>query len=189
MRQAILRHPFVTGIGDGTLDVDKFRFYVRQDYLYLIDYSRVIALAAARSPDLETMGWFARLLDGTLNVEMDLHRSYCAEFGISNEDLEVTPMAPTTMAYTRFLLNVAHQGTYPELVAAFLPCQWGYWEIGDHLIASGHPSRMRLSTPSGLRCTWTREFKGPGRLGAFAGGPRCLFFGYGRGLPRWRPPT
>ena len=51
VRQAILRHPFVTGIGDGTLDVDKFKFYVRQDYLYLIDYSRVVALAAARSPE------------------------------------------------------------------------------------------------------------------------------------------
>ena len=103
VRQAILRHPFVTGIGDGTLDVDKFRFYVRQDYLYLIDYGRVIALAAARSPDIETMGWFARLLDGTLNVEMDLHRGYCAEFGISSGELEATPVAPTTMAYTRFL--------------------------------------------------------------------------------------
>ena len=144
VRQAILSHPFVTGIGDGTLDVDKFRFYVRQDYLYLIDYSRVIALAAARAPDLETMGWFARLLDGTLNVEMDLHRGYCAEFGISREELEATPVAPTTMAYTRFLLNVAYQGTYPVLVAAFLPCQWGYWEIGDHLQRQGVPAHAPL---------------------------------------------
>ena len=75
---------------------------------------------------------------------MDLHRSYCAEFGITNEELEATAVAPTTMAYTRFLLNVAHQGTYPELVAAFLPCQWGYWEIGDHLRQRGIPTHAPL---------------------------------------------
>ena len=155
LRRAILAHPFVTGIGDGTLDVDKFRFYVRQDYLYLVDYSRVIALAAAKAPDLETMSWFARLLDGTLNVEMDLHRSYCAEFGITSGDLETTPMAPTTMAYTRFLLHVAHQGSYPQLVAAFLPCQWGYWEIGDHLHRAGEPA------DAPLYAQWIRMYVDP----------------------------
>ena len=144
IRKAILRHPFVTGIGDGTLDVDKFKFYVRQDYVYLVDYSRVIALAAARAPDLETMGWFAKLLDGTLNAEMELHRSYCAEFGITRQELEATQAAPTTMAYTRFLLSMAYQGTYPELVAAFLPCQWGYWEIGDNLHRKGEPADAPL---------------------------------------------
>ena len=47
VRQAILGHPFVTGIGDGTLPVEKFKHWVSQDYVYLIDYSRVLALASA----------------------------------------------------------------------------------------------------------------------------------------------
>ncbi len=68
IRRAILSHPFVTGVGDGTLPVAKFKYYVLQDYVYLIDYSRVLALASARATDLETMGWFARLLDETLNT-------------------------------------------------------------------------------------------------------------------------
>ena len=76
IRQAILAHPFITGIGDGTLPVDKFQHYVKQAYVYLIDYSRVLALASARAPDLESMGWFARLRDEILNTEMELHRSY-----------------------------------------------------------------------------------------------------------------
>ena len=137
IRQAILKHPFITGIGDGTLDVEVFKYYIRQDYLYLIEYSRMLALASARAPDLDTMGWFAKLLDGTLNIEMDLHRSYCAQFGITTADLEGAKAAPTTLAYTNFLLNVAHQGSFSELAASFLPCQWGYWEIGDHLSKHG----------------------------------------------------
>ena len=43
--KAQLEHPFVRGIGDGTLPEDRFRFYVRQDYLFLIDYGRLLALA------------------------------------------------------------------------------------------------------------------------------------------------
>ena len=155
IRQAILAHPFVTGVGDGTLDVEKFKYYVMQDYAYLIDYSRVLALASARAPDLETMGWFARLLDETLNVEMDLHRSYCAEFGITPQQLESTRPAPTTVAYTSFLLKVAHQGSFGELVASLLPCQWGYWEIGDHLARQGEPE----SAP--LYCQWIRMYTAP----------------------------
>lgn len=158
LRQAILRHPFTAGIGDGTLDVEKFKFYVRQDYLYLIDYSRVLALASARAEDLETMGWFARLLHETLNTEMELHRGYCAQFGISRRDLEETQASPTTLAYTRYLLTVAYHHTFPELVAALLPCQWGYWEIGNYLNQRGLPRHAPLY------CQWiemyaSEEFK------------------------------
>lgn len=133
LRNAILRHPFTIGIGDGTLDIEKFKFYVCQDYLYLIDYSKVLALASARSNNLGNMSWFARLLNETLNTEMELHREYCAKFGISRNKLEQTKLSPTTLAYTQYLLNIARHNQYPELVAALLPCQWGYWEIGNHL--------------------------------------------------------
>ncbi len=144
LRQAILSHPFVTGIGDGSLPVEKFKHYIKQDYVYLIDYAKVLAAASARAPDLETMGWFAGLLDETLNTEMELHRSYCAEFGITREELERTKAAPTTIAYTGFLLKVAHLGSFGELVAALLPCQWGYWEIGEHLAKQGVPKGAPL---------------------------------------------
>ena len=118
VRRAILAHPFVTGIGDGTLDVEKFKFYVRQDYVYLMDYSRVLAMASARAPDLDAMGRFARLLHETLNTEMELHRGFCAQLGITAGELEATEAAPTTLAYTGFLLNVAHQRSYAELAAS-----------------------------------------------------------------------
>ena len=144
VREAILSHPFIVGVGEGTLPVEKFKYYIMQDYVYLIDYSRVLALASARAPDLEIMGWFAGLLDETLNTEMDLHRSYCAEFGITRQELEATRAAPTTIAYTSYLLMIAHQASFGELVASLLPCQWGYWEIGQHLSKRGEPKQAPL---------------------------------------------
>ena len=144
IRQAILEHPFITGIGDGSLPVDRFKYYVIQDYVYLIDYSRALAIASARAIDLQDMSWFARLLDETLNREMELHRSYCQSFGISLQELESVEPAPTTMSYTNFLLKTAYQGSFGELVASLLPCQWGYWEIGDHLLKRGLPTSAPL---------------------------------------------
>ena len=140
IRQAILNHPFVQGIGRGDLDPERFKFYITQDYAYLIDYARVLALAAARAPQLDTMAWFAKLLDETLNTEMELHRSYCAQFGITRQELAAAQPAPTTIAYTAYLLRTASQGSFGELTAALLPCQWGYWEIGQHLAQQAPPN-------------------------------------------------
>ena len=128
--RAHVDHPTVKGIGDGTLSMDRFRYYMSQDYLFLIEYCRVIALAAAKSPDLESMSRWASLLDETLNSEMELHRSFCADFGITPPELEATLASPTTLAYTGHLLDVARSGTIEEIAAAMLPCQWGYDDIG-----------------------------------------------------------
>ena len=144
IRDGILGHPFIVGVGNGTLNVKNFKHYVLQDYVYLIDYSRVLAVASAKAPDLDTMSWFASLLDETLNIEMDLHRKYCQEFGITLSDLEQTIASPTTIAYTSFLLKTAYHGTFAEFVAALLPCQLGYWEIGEHLSNLGKPSDAPL---------------------------------------------
>jgi thiaminase/transcriptional activator TenA len=126
-------HPFIVEMGEGTLDVEKFRFYMIQDYLYLIDYSKLFALGAVKADDLQTMGKFAMLLDSTLNVEMSLHRTYAAQFGITETELETAPPSPITLAYTHYMLHTAQNGSLAELVAALLPCMWGYWEIGKEL--------------------------------------------------------
>lgn len=144
IRRQILTHPFVCGIGDGTLPLEPFTYYIRQDYVYLLEYSRVLALGVAGARDLEIMELFAELVHATLHIEMELHRGYSARFGISRQELEATPASPTTHAYTRHLLSVAYGGTTAELMAALLPCQWGYWEIGRELAARGLPMNQPL---------------------------------------------
>ena len=126
-------HPFVTGIGDGSLSIDKFCYYLSQDYLFLIGYCRVVAMAVAKSPDIDSMGRWARLLDETLNSEMDIHRNFCSEFGLSVNQLESTTPSATTLGYVEHLLKIAKEGSIEEISAAMLPCQWGYDEIGRSL--------------------------------------------------------
>jgi len=133
-------HPFVRGIGKASLDATKFRHYVRQDYLFLIDYARLLALGCARAPRLDAMTRFTQLAGAVLGSELELHRSYAAEWGVSTAELENEQATATTRAYTDFLLRVAALGDYGELVAALLPCMWGYHEVAARLAESGRPS-------------------------------------------------
>ena len=152
--EAVLEHPFVRGIGDGTLPVERFRFYIEQDYIFLLEYSRVLALAVAKGVELPSMARFAELLHATLNVEMALHRGYAARFGIAEGDLARVAAAPTTYAYTRHLLATAYAGSPAEISAALLPCQWGYGEIGRALAERGEPADQPLYAE------WIRMYAG-----------------------------
>jgi len=143
--RAQLDHPFVRGIGDGSLDPAVFGVWLRQDYLFLLDYARVFALAAARAPDPATAARFVTLLQETATTELDLHRSYVAEFGISVEDLEREEKLPTTQGYADFLLRTAALGEFGELAAAILPCMWGYSWLGQELATAGLPAEERYA--------------------------------------------
>ena len=139
------QHPFVCGIRDGTLHADRFRFYVRQDYLFLIDYGRTLALACTRAPRLEWTVRFAEIAHSTLRTEMDLHRAYAAEWGISRAALEHERPGAVTRGYTDFLLRIAALGDFGELVAALLPCMWGYSELGQRLAQAPTLARGRYT--------------------------------------------
>ena len=154
-RRAHHEHPFVIAMGDGTLTLERFQYFMRQDYLFLIDYARVLAIAAAKSPGLESMGHWAVLLDETLNSEMELHRGFCVEFGISVDELESTRAMPATAAYTDHLMRTAYEGDVYELSAALLPCQWGYDEIAQNLAAG-------LKAPEGsFHARWIAGYNDP----------------------------
>lgn len=127
-------HPFVVGLGKGDLPVESFIRYMKQDYVFLIDYSKLFALGTVKAKNIETMAAFAKLLHETLHGEMDLHRAYAKRFGITEQDLENTKPTPINLAYTRYMLNVAQNGSLEELISSLLPCMWSYWEIGKRLV-------------------------------------------------------
>lgn len=139
---AILEHPFLTGLTDGSLDRDAFRFYVIQDAHYLRDYARALALCSARAPASDDIVMFARHAAGAIEVEQELHRGFFADFGISVQDVDATPVAPTCRAYTSYLLAVCHGGSFAEALGAVLPCYWIYQRVGAELLERGSPDPL-----------------------------------------------
>ena len=142
---AQLQHPFVKGLGDGSLEEERFKRWVLQDYLYLKEFARIFAWAVAKADRLDSMSWYATVLNLTLNTEMALHRSYAERFGISAQDLEATPMWPTTRAYTDFLVRTSADGDMADLLAALLPCAWSYVYIGRVLAKGKAPKDERYA--------------------------------------------
>ena len=140
-----IEHPFVKRLGEGTLEIERFKNWIHQDYRYLKDFSRLFAWATAKARTLDQMSWYTAVQDLTLNTEMELHREYAKKFGISRDELENTPKWPTTQAYTDFLVRSASEGSLAELVAVLLPCSWGYAWIGKQLEAEGVPAEKRYA--------------------------------------------
>lgn len=132
---ACLRHPFVTGIGDGTLDPEKFRYFMLQDYLYLFDYARVFALGVVKARDPALMRTFAGNVEAILNGEMKIHRAYMKRLGITEEQVFAVKPALDNLSYTNYMLSVASTGGPMEIVASILACSWSYAEIGQALAA------------------------------------------------------
>lgn len=131
--EACHAHPFVTGIGDGTLDIEKFRHFLLQDYLYLFDYARVFALGVVKARDPELMRTFAANVDAILGGEMKIHRAYMERLGITEEQVFAVRPALPNSSYTNYMLSAAFSGSTAEIVAAILSCSWSYAEIGARL--------------------------------------------------------
>ena len=132
-----VRHPFVQGLGDGTLPRGGFLRYLVQDYRFLIHFSRAWALGAAKAGTLAEMRACIVTVDALVNHEMPLHIRICAEAGISPEALEDAPEAPQNLAYTRYVLEAGYSGDFLDLLAALAPCVLGYGEIGLRLSREG----------------------------------------------------
>ena len=138
----ILAHPFVRGLTDGTLSRESFRFYVVQDALYLREFARALSVAAARAPADDWIIMFNEHAAGALKVERALHEGFFKEFGMTPAEVAATPLAPTNVAYTSYLLAVAYGSPYHEAIAALLPCYWIYWEVGRTLERAGSPDPL-----------------------------------------------
>jgi thiaminase/transcriptional activator TenA len=131
--EASFRHPFVTGIADGTLPLDCFRYYIQQDAYYLSVFAKVQALGAAKADDLATSNRMASHVRGTYEAELALHEKFAEQLGITPEEKARFEPAPSAYAYTSHLLRAAYTGHLGDIVAAILPCYWLYYEIGEKM--------------------------------------------------------
>jgi thiaminase/transcriptional activator TenA len=137
---AILAHPFLAGMTDGSLPADAFIFYVIQDALYLRRYTQALAAVASHAPDPAQTEMFARHAAGIVAVEMSLHEALLADMDIDPAAVDAAEEAPTTLAYNSYLLASTQGGSYAESVGTVLPCYWIYGDVGKLLLRRGSPN-------------------------------------------------
>ncbi|MGO4444579.1 TenA family protein [Mycobacterium sp. 2YAF39] len=143
-----LAHPFIRGLGDGSLDREIFAGYVAQDAFFLESFARAYALALVRSSDTPTLVALAELIAGVGN-ELGLHNSYAARSGI---DMAGVEPSPATLAYTDFLLATAATSGLDVVLAAMTPCMRLYAWLGASLDTGA----------AGPYAEWVQTYADPG---------------------------
>lgn len=128
----IITHPFNVELAQGTLDIQRFKFYVEQDAYYLKAFSRALACIAARANTSQIIQQFLNLALGVLVGERELH----AKFSNSDSNWDVIEPTPACMAYTQFLIANAAAAPLEEAIAAVVPCFWIYREVGCHIVTN-----------------------------------------------------
>ena len=113
----------------GTLDQDKFIFYAQQDSLYLLDYSKVLAIIAAKSDKTERIAQFLKFAEYSIIVEEERHKKLLEQYSIKPDYQK----SLACFTYTNFLLSVAALRSIEEAVASILPCFWIYEKVGSYI--------------------------------------------------------
>ncbi|BCU71053.1 thiaminase II [Stygiolobus caldivivus] len=137
--QGILSHPFIQGLTDGTLEEEKFKYYIVQDYHYLKSFSRALAVLSAKALEQEQTLLFATHITHAMEVEKELHKYFFSEWKIDPEKVEISP---TNLLYTSYITSVVFSRPYYEGVSAVLPCYWIYMEVGKELVKKGSPNKL-----------------------------------------------
>jgi thiaminase (transcriptional activator TenA) len=158
---AYVEHDFVRRLAANELPEAAFRFYLVQDYLFLIQFARAQALAVYKSRDLAEMRAAQFSLAAILD-ETNLHIRICAGWNIAASDLATAPEHAATIAYTRFVLDCGMAGDLLDLRTALAPCVVGYAEIAGRIEA-----QVR-ETPGHAQAAWTAEYAGAAYQGVAA---------------------
>lgn len=128
-----LKHPFIVEMGKGTLDKEKFRNYLVQDYLYLLDYAKVYAMGLIKSDDVNHMKFFKDSVNGIMEDESATHIAYLKEIGEDIKTLQRHKLKLENENYTNFMKSVALTGDIQDLIIAVLPCAWSYYYIAKEM--------------------------------------------------------
>ena len=137
--KAYNEHPFVIGIQNSTLDKDKFRYYMIQDYLYLEDYAKTFAIGVAKAKSLKTANLFAKYIN-VMNGELNVHEGYFAKLKITQEEIDSACRSLSNLSYTSYMLRVAYEEGEAEILAAILACAYSYEIIAKNIVKNNPSS-------------------------------------------------
>jgi len=127
--KTILQMPFLNELADGSLPMEKFRFYMAQDALYLDNMARAMAVIAARVTETGNILSFLRFSQMAIEVEQALHASFFKNYGV----IKRTTMQPACHHYMHYLKSTAAYDAVEVAMASVLPCFWIYKKVGDHI--------------------------------------------------------
>jgi thiaminase/transcriptional activator TenA len=128
----ILEHPFVEELCRGTLPMEKFKFYILQDYNYLISSIKNFSVISSRADSPDAMREIIEILHLETISEFEGYEKLLGKLGYTIKDaIDLEPIHEN-VSYTSFLLSTSSLKSYAESITSVLPCYWSYAEIAEH---------------------------------------------------------
>ncbi|HAG70376.1 MAG TPA: hypothetical protein DCL38_10465 [Lachnospiraceae bacterium] len=126
--------PFVKEMALGTLDEGRFRNYMLQDYLYLLDYTDLLRFIRERTEDPGLLDFLQSVIRETEKETYRVHVPHMKKLGVSDEEIADAIRLPVIGEYTGYMLSrVREDGLFAGL-AALLQCSWLYAYIGERTV-------------------------------------------------------
>lgn len=136
---AVLAHPFLAGLSEGSLPLEAFRRFLIQDGLFLRDFGRALALCGARAEATADLRLMCGHAADALDVERELHDHLADSLGIPAAEIAAARPSPTCLGYGAFLVRAAAVAPLGDALAALAPCYLMFRRAGEELAAEGSP--------------------------------------------------
>jgi thiaminase/transcriptional activator TenA len=149
---AIVAHPFLRGVADGTLEPARFAFFIAQDSHYVRSYTQCLSQLAGRAADEDIMRMLVAHAAGTIGQEVTLHAELFDALGLDYQEALARGASPTTFAYTNYLFASCERAGFLEGFVSLLPCYWIYAQVGAHL--------SRVDSPHPVYARWIENYHG-----------------------------
>lgn len=94
-----LRHPFIVQLQAGTLPEEIFRYYLIQDHYYLRYFRKLHQIVSDRCQDQELKALMTLSATGLKDGEMIVREQFFEALKITADEVQETPVAPTTDHY------------------------------------------------------------------------------------------
>ncbi len=129
-----LEHPFILGMQDGSLDIEAFRYYMLQDYLYLKEYAKVFAIGISKTSNVQDVLQLSESMSAIAWEVDSVHKKYMERIGITEEMVENVEPSMSNLGYTSYMIARAHESDVVNACMAVLSCSWSYGYIGKEIM-------------------------------------------------------
>ena len=138
-------HKFLSDLVSNKLPDKNFKKYLVQDYIFLQQFLKILALSVYKSDSFEEINRSVSFIKG-IDREIKLHVSYCRKWKIPLRSLSNIKVERANSAYTDHVLNVGKNGNNLDIFSCLSPCIIGYGEIGFKLSKIKNWKKSKYST-------------------------------------------
>ena len=138
-------HKFLSNLVNNKLPDKNFKKYLVQDYIFLQQFLKILALSVYKSNSFEEINRSVNFIKG-IDQEIKLHVSFCKKWKIPLKSLSNIKVERANSAYTDHVLSIGKNGNNLDIFSCLSPCIIGYGEIGFNLSKIRNSKKSKYSS-------------------------------------------